>query len=186
MQACVKLGLAVAAVALSASSAQAGETTIQSPGTTSKSPAVETHGPDVAKTPTPGGPVPIPYPNMGGAPGKQDQAAKKEPMLKNDSTYKTTTGDEASGAPGDAGKVGQAGGRLPLRTTIAPSTTRQSPKTDFGTVMRQGSLPTVTAPATAAPRPLAPVQPIVVPRPVIQTQPAQRAPVLQSTPLMRK
>ncbi len=54
--------------------------------------------PDVCKTPTPGGPVPIPYPNI----GKSSDTAKgpktvftdgKMPMVKG-SVYSTSTGDE--------------------------------------------------------------------------------------------
>ena len=60
--------------------------------------------PDVCKTPTPGGPVPIPYPNL----GKSSDTAKgpktvktdgKMPMVKG-AVYSTTTGDEAGTAGG--------------------------------------------------------------------------------------
>jgi hypothetical protein len=55
--------------------------------------------PDVCKTPTPGGPVPIPYPNI----GKSSDTSKgpksvltdgKMPMVKG-AVYSTSTGDEA-------------------------------------------------------------------------------------------
>jgi hypothetical protein len=61
--------------------------------------------PDVCKTPTPAGPVPIPYPNL----GKSSDTSKgpktvktdgKMPMVKG-AVYSTTTGDE----PGTAGGV---------------------------------------------------------------------------------
>lgn len=60
--------------------------------------------PDVCKTPTPGGPVPIPYPNI----GKSSDTSKgpnnvktdgKMPMVKG-AQYSTTTGDEAGTAGG--------------------------------------------------------------------------------------
>jgi len=60
--------------------------------------------PDVCKTPTPGGPVPIPYPNI----GKSSDTASgpttitcdgKMPMVKG-AKYSTTTGDEAGTAGG--------------------------------------------------------------------------------------
>lgn len=60
--------------------------------------------PDVCKTPTPGGPVPIPYPNV----GKSSDAAKgpkkvkcdgKMPMVKG-AKYRMTSGDEAGTAGG--------------------------------------------------------------------------------------
>lgn len=60
--------------------------------------------PDVCKTPTPGGPVPIPYPNI----GKSSDATKgpksvktdgKMPMVKG-AKYSISTGDEAGSAGG--------------------------------------------------------------------------------------
>ncbi|GEL70271.1 DUF4150 domain-containing protein [Myxococcus virescens] len=60
--------------------------------------------PDVCKTPSPGGPVPIPYPNI----GKSSDASKgpkkvtvngKMPMVKG-AQYKQTAGDEAGTAGG--------------------------------------------------------------------------------------
>ncbi|MCP4349977.1 MAG: DUF4150 domain-containing protein [Desulfobacterales bacterium] len=61
--------------------------------------------PDVCKTPTPGGPVPIPYPNIGksGDTTKGPTTVKvngKMPMVKK-SLYSKTTGDE----PGTVGGV---------------------------------------------------------------------------------
>ena len=55
--------------------------------------------PDVCKTPTPGGPVPIPYPNIGKASDtsngpKSVKIDGKMPMVKG-SVYSTSTGDEA-------------------------------------------------------------------------------------------
>jgi uncharacterized protein DUF4150 len=60
--------------------------------------------PDVCKTPTPAGPVPIPYPNIGQA---SDTASGpttvttdgQMPMTK-DANYSTSTGDEAGSAMG--------------------------------------------------------------------------------------
>jgi hypothetical protein len=60
--------------------------------------------PDVCKTPTPGGPVPIPYPNIGkssdtsGGPTTVTVDGNM-PMVKG-ATYSTTTGDEAGSAGG--------------------------------------------------------------------------------------
>ncbi len=60
--------------------------------------------PDVCKTPSPGGPVPIPYPNI----GKSSDTSKgpktvkvdgKMPMVKS-AKYKLTSGDEAGTAGG--------------------------------------------------------------------------------------
>ena len=60
--------------------------------------------PDVCKTPSPGGPIPIPYPNIGmssntakGA--KKVKADKQMPMVKG-AVYNMTTGDEAGTAGG--------------------------------------------------------------------------------------
>ena len=60
--------------------------------------------PDVCKTPTPGGPVPIPYPNI----GKSADTSKGPKKVKTDgempnvkgSNYMMTTGDEAGTAGG--------------------------------------------------------------------------------------
>ena len=61
--------------------------------------------PDVCKTPSPGGPVPIPYPNI----GKSSDTAKGSKKVKMDgnsvilpkSNFKTSTGDE----PGSSGNL---------------------------------------------------------------------------------
>lgn len=60
--------------------------------------------PDVCKTPTPGGPVPIPYPNIGKASDTSKGAKKVKtdgemPMVKG-AVYSMTTGDEAGTAGG--------------------------------------------------------------------------------------
>jgi hypothetical protein len=66
--------------------------------------------PDVCKTPTPGGPVPVPYPNIGmSADTTQGSSSVKvqgcSTMLKG-SNYKMSTGDEAGSAGGVAsGKI---------------------------------------------------------------------------------
>lgn len=60
--------------------------------------------PDVCKTPSPAGPIPIPYPNIGkssdasGGP-KKVTIEGKMPMVKG-ATYSTSTGDEAGTAGG--------------------------------------------------------------------------------------
>ena len=60
--------------------------------------------PDVCKTPTPGGPVPIPYPNIGMASNtskgpKKVKVDGKMPMTKG-AKYSMTSGDEAGNAGG--------------------------------------------------------------------------------------
>lgn len=60
--------------------------------------------PDVCKTPTPGGPVPIPYPNIGMAADTSSgpttvKVDGQMPMTK-DAKYKMSTGDEAGSAMG--------------------------------------------------------------------------------------
>ncbi len=60
--------------------------------------------PDVCKTPTPGGPVPIPYPNIGKSSDtskgpKSVKTDKQMPMVKG-ATYMMSTGDEAGTAGG--------------------------------------------------------------------------------------
>jgi len=60
--------------------------------------------PDVCKTPTPGGPVPIPYPNVGMSSNTSDGPSSVEvdgqmPMVKG-AKYSMTSGDEAGTAGG--------------------------------------------------------------------------------------
>ena len=60
--------------------------------------------PDVCKTPTPGGPVPIPYPNIGQSADTSGGPTTvtidgSMPMVKG-AKYSTTTGDEAGSAGG--------------------------------------------------------------------------------------
>ena len=60
--------------------------------------------PDVCKTPSPGGPIPIPYPNIAMS-SDTDKATKKvkaegNPICVEDSNFSTSTGDEAGTAGG--------------------------------------------------------------------------------------
>lgn len=61
--------------------------------------------PDVCKTPTPAGPIPIPYPNIAmssdTAKGSKDVKMDGNPVMLKDSTFSKSTGDE----PGSAGGV---------------------------------------------------------------------------------
>lgn len=60
--------------------------------------------PDVCKTPTPGGPVPIPYPNIAmssnTAQGSQKVKCDGNPICLENSNFSTSTGDEAGSAGG--------------------------------------------------------------------------------------
>lgn len=60
--------------------------------------------PDVCKTPTPGGPVPVPYPNVAQsadtAQGTKKVKADGQPFCVKDSNFKMSTGDEAGSAGG--------------------------------------------------------------------------------------
>jgi hypothetical protein len=60
--------------------------------------------PDVCKTPTPGGPVPIPYPNIAKssdtANGAKTVTADGNPICVKDSNFQISTGDEAGSAGG--------------------------------------------------------------------------------------
>ena len=60
--------------------------------------------PDVCKTPTPGGPVPIPYPNIARsadtAKGTKTVKVDGKPVCVKDSNFSTSTGDEAGTAGG--------------------------------------------------------------------------------------
>jgi hypothetical protein len=60
--------------------------------------------PDVCKTPTPGGPVPIPYPNIAmssdTAQGSKKVKCDGNPICLENSNFKMSTGDEAGSAGG--------------------------------------------------------------------------------------
>jgi hypothetical protein len=60
--------------------------------------------PDVCKTPTPGGPIPIPYPNIAmssdTADGAKSVKCDGNPVCVKDSNFKMSTGDEAGSAGG--------------------------------------------------------------------------------------
>ena len=58
--------------------------------------------PDVCKTPTPGGPVPIPYPSMAGASQVKNVSkdASGKVVMTKDARYVRSTGDEAGSAGG--------------------------------------------------------------------------------------
>ncbi|MDH5180270.1 MAG: DUF4150 domain-containing protein [Gammaproteobacteria bacterium] len=66
---------------------------------------IATAFPDVCKTPTPGGPVPVPYPNIAQstdtAKGSKNVKMDGNPIMLKDSNFSTSTGDE----PGSAGGV---------------------------------------------------------------------------------
>ncbi|WNG33933.1 DUF4150 domain-containing protein [Archangium minus] len=60
--------------------------------------------PDVCKTPSPGGPIPIPYPNIARS-ADTDKGSKKvtvegNPLCLKDSNFSTSTGDEGGTAGG--------------------------------------------------------------------------------------
>jgi hypothetical protein len=60
--------------------------------------------PDVCKTPSPGGPIPIPYPNVARssdtAAGSKTVSVEGNPVCLKDSNFSTSTGDEAGTAGG--------------------------------------------------------------------------------------
>ncbi|MCY1034023.1 DUF4150 domain-containing protein [Corallococcus sp. BB11-1] len=60
--------------------------------------------PDVCKTPSPGGPIPIPYPNIAKssdtAKGSKKVTVEGNPVCLKDSNFGTSTGDEAGTAGG--------------------------------------------------------------------------------------
>jgi len=60
--------------------------------------------PDVCKTPSPGGPIPIPYPNVAQssdtAAGTKKVKVDGKPVCVKDSNFSTSTGDEAGTAGG--------------------------------------------------------------------------------------
>jgi hypothetical protein len=65
---------------------------------------ITTAFPDVCKTPTPGGPIPIPYPNIAmssdTAKGASSVKCDGNPVCVENSNFSTSTGDEAGSAGG--------------------------------------------------------------------------------------
>lgn len=65
---------------------------------------IATAFPDVCKTPTPGGPIPIPYPNIAmskdTAKGSKSVTMDGNPIMLKGSNFSTSTGDEAGTAGG--------------------------------------------------------------------------------------
>lgn len=65
---------------------------------------VATAFPDVCKTPSPAGPIPIPYPNIAmstdTAKGSKKVKVDKNPIMLKDSNFKMSTGDEGGSAGG--------------------------------------------------------------------------------------
>jgi hypothetical protein len=65
---------------------------------------ITTAFPDVCKTPTPGGPIPIPYPNIAKssdtAKGSKKVKCDGNPICHKDSNFSMSTGDEAGSAGG--------------------------------------------------------------------------------------
>jgi hypothetical protein len=71
---------------------------------TKDSNGITTAFPDVCKTPSPGGPVPIPYPNIARssdtAKAADSVTVEGKPICVKDSNFSTSTGDEAGTAGG--------------------------------------------------------------------------------------
>ncbi|MEX2208181.1 MAG: DUF4150 domain-containing protein [Myxococcota bacterium] len=65
---------------------------------------ISTAFPDVCKTPSPAGPIPIPYPNIAmssdAAKGSKKVTVDGNPIMLKDSNFSTSTGDEAGSAGG--------------------------------------------------------------------------------------
>lgn len=72
---------------------------------------IATAFPDVCKTPSPGGPIPIPYPNIAmskdTAKGSKNVSMDGNPIMLKDSNFATSTGDEGGTAGGGviSGKI---------------------------------------------------------------------------------
>src|SRR5512147_1407511 len=67
---------------------------------------ITTSFPDVCKTPSPAGPIPIPYPNIAMSSNTADGSKKVtvdgNPIMLKDSNFSTSTGDEAGSVGGVA------------------------------------------------------------------------------------
>lgn len=209
MRGIVQIALAFAAAASLAGVVHAGSTVDT---VTRNSGGIQSSAPDVARTPSPGGPVPIPYPNMGEV--KPDMEKKpvqssKEVPLKNKSQFKQSTGDEAGTIKGvvsgdNKGKIEFTQGSATVKREGSPiillspidqyntppdAAARQTPKTDFGSVLGKGASKaadvalgkkTVKQPVVVAPE--NPVDAPPHPLPVKLGPPVTIAPPPQVTP----
>lgn len=86
--------------------------------------------PDVCKTPSPAGPIPLPYPNVARsadtAQGSKTVAVEGNPLCVKDSNFSTSTGDEA----GTAGaEWSLARPRARPSSSTSPSTSRSRERT---------------------------------------------------------
>jgi hypothetical protein len=107
--------------------------------------------PDVCKTPTPGGPVPIPYPNTAmssnTAEGSQTVKADGQPMMLKSSCFSMSAGDEAGSAMGVASNKIK-GKAYPKMYSFDVKVEGQNVFRFTDIMLQNGGSPTNTAPAT--------------------------------------
>lgn len=174
MRSIVQVALAFASAAGLAGVAHAQSTVGAAMGTETKnSGGIQAIAPDVAKTPSPGGPVPIPYPNIGGI--KPDMQKKpvqssKEVPLKNKSQFRQSTGDEAGTSITQGSATVKIEGSpvillSPIDQHNAPpdAAARQTPRTDFGSALGQGAGKAANAALGKQPGVVAPENPVDAP-----------------------
>ena len=79
--------------------------------------------PDTCQTPSPAGPVPIPYPNVAmssdTASGSSQVKCDGNPICLSDSNFSMSTGDEAGSAGGGGGLAVAAAGSSMTTTSVA-------------------------------------------------------------------
>ncbi|HYI02170.1 PAAR-like domain-containing protein [Hyalangium sp.] len=107
--------------------------------------------PDVCKTPTPAGPVPIPYPNTAmssnTAEGSQTVKADGQPMMLKSSYFSMSAGDEAGSAMGVASNKIK-GKAYPKMYSFDVKVEGQNVFRFSDIMLQNGGSPTNTAPAT--------------------------------------
>ncbi|HET6149105.1 MAG TPA: DUF4150 domain-containing protein [Polyangia bacterium] len=122
---------------------------------------VATAFPDVCKTPSPAGPIPIPYPNIAQssdtAQGSQTVKCDGNPIMIQGSNFATSTGDEAGSAGGVASNLTKGKAEFVLYSFDVKVDGKSVPRLGDIMVQNKGSAPnTPPFPEVQPPNPVVP------------------------------
>jgi uncharacterized Zn-binding protein involved in type VI secretion len=122
---------------------------------------IATAFPDVCKTPSPAGPIPIPYPNIAQssdtAQGSQTVKCDGNPIMIQGSNFSTSTGDEAGSAGGVVSSVTKGKAEFILYSFDVKADGKSVPRMGDLMVQNKGSAPnTPPFPEVQPPNPVVP------------------------------
>ena len=121
-----------------------------------KSGGVSTAFPDVCKTPSPGGPIPIPYPNVAmsadTAKGSKKVSMDGEPIMLESSNFKMSSGDEAGSAMGVVSNKNK-GKAYPKAWSVDVKVEGKAVFRQLDIMLQNGGSPTNTPPGPEAQAP---------------------------------